>query len=102
MPRLTTIALIAWITLLILLPLYELADIGEHWPFDGEIVNVIFSTLFIFAALFVARRWGRRCLTALSRVRLTLTSTHRREIVRIAPDTRDESFLFLMLCHFRI
>jgi hypothetical protein len=31
----------------VVLPLYELADIGEHWPHDGDYVSMILAVLFL-------------------------------------------------------
>ncbi|MBI3491091.1 MAG: hypothetical protein HY047_04790 [Acidobacteria bacterium] len=38
------------------LPLYELADVGEHWPHDGNYVSVILAVLFFVGLTLTLRR----------------------------------------------
>jgi len=40
----------------VVLPLYELADIGEHWPHDGDYVSMILSVLFLVGLTLMLRR----------------------------------------------
>ncbi len=98
MPRFRTIALVVFIAALVLLPLYEFADIGEQWPNDAELVTVVFTGLFIVAALVACRGWAHVCLG--SRPRIGVPGPRAR--VRPLSAHRDRSSLFLILCHFRI
>ena len=70
--RLRNLGPIAVVGLFLLLPLYEFIDIGEQWPFDGQLVSVMLCCLFIVAALLACRTW--RCvwhaLTRLARYRV--------------------------------
>jgi hypothetical protein len=99
MPRLKSIALAVFIAILVLLPLYEFADIGEQWPNDGEVVVVVFTTMFIGAALLACRGWAGIRLASRPRaggVAIDRTSARQLSVVRYQP------FLFLILCAFRI
>jgi hypothetical protein len=40
----------------VVLPLYELADIGEHWPHDGDYVSMILAVLFLVGLTLMLRR----------------------------------------------
>lgn len=43
------------IALFILLPLYEVADRGEHWPNDGHYVSLVLFVLFSAGVVLAAR-----------------------------------------------
>ena len=89
--------------LFLLLPLYELIDIGEQWPFDGDVVSVILCCLLIVAALLACRTWRRvwLALTRLARCRVAFARTPVSS-VHAASIIEDGSSLFLVICSFLI
>ena len=56
MVRLKTVAALLFISLFVVLPLYELADVGEHWPHDGAYVSMVSSVLFFIGFTLVLRK----------------------------------------------
>ena len=97
--------MIAFIALLVVLPLHEVVDPGEQRPFDDEVVSVLFSALFIAAALLTRHVWGRELLVlvrAAARCRLGLNKTVTHALVSAIAPPRDESLAHLVLCQFRI
>jgi hypothetical protein len=52
LPRLPTWILIA---IVVLVPLYELADSGEHWPNDGTVVLTLLAILLPFLLCTICR-----------------------------------------------
>ena len=54
--------------LVALLPLYELIDIGEQWPNDGNVVLVLLSTLFLVGLAFLCRGLSQVCRVSWRRV----------------------------------
>jgi hypothetical protein len=99
-PRLKSLALILLVALLVLLPLYEFIDIGEQWPFDGEVVGALLTALLIVASLVVLRQLARVCF-AMDR-RLRRREPYSRHLPLLFFSRRDRSSLFLVRCHFRI
>ena len=102
MSRLKTVGALLVVALFFLLPLYELADIGEQWPHDGNVVLVLLFALFLIALSIICRgiacacvallrRAWRQCVPCVSGVRV-VTSRIR----------RDESPLFLIFCDLRV
>lgn len=105
MRRFRRFGLIAFIALLVILPLHEVVDPGEQWPFDDEVVSVLFSALFIAAALLTCHVWGRELFVlvrAAARRRLGLNKTVTQTAVSAVAPPRDESLAHLVLCQFRI
>lgn len=105
MRRFRRFALIGFIALLVVLPLYEVIDPGEQLPFDGEVVAVIFSGMFITAASLTCRAWGGGLvvlLQAAARCRLALNRTVTQTVIPAVEPPRDESLAHLVLCQFRI
>jgi hypothetical protein len=101
--RLSKLGIVVFVLLLVLLPLYELADIGEQWPFDGEIVSVVFSLQFIVAALVACRLWRGAWILLARQMRTRTRPPHAYSDAAPASClTRDGSSLFLVLCDFRI
>jgi len=101
MSRLKTIGILLIIVLFVLLPLYELADIGEHWPHDGDIVQIVLFLLFIVGLSILCRGVACACLARLKRAWIPRPPVTRRPLARsLAP--RDCSSLFLVFCDFRI
>ena len=68
MVRLRTIGALLVVALFFLLPLYELADIGEQWPHDGDVVLVLLFVLFVVALSFFCRGVACACVALLKRV----------------------------------
>jgi len=55
MRRLRTVPTLFTIALFVLLPLYEVADRGEHWPNDGTYVSLALFALFSIGVVLAAR-----------------------------------------------
>jgi hypothetical protein len=100
MPRAKTIAVLLIVALFVLLPLYELADIGEHWPHDGDVVQVVLFGLFILGVSILCRGVACACL-ALKRSWIPRPPVTRVE-VRSLMAPRDSSSLFLIFCDLRV
>ena len=99
--RLKTIGILLTIALFVLLPLYELADIGEQWPHDGDVVQIVLFLVFLIGLLFLCRGFARACLARFKRAWIPRPPVARSELARpLAP--RDCSLLFLVFCDFRI
>ena len=56
MARRETAGVFLFVVTFIALPLYELADVGEHWPHDGNYVSVILAILFFVGLTLILRR----------------------------------------------
>ena len=102
MSRLSKFAVVVFVLLLVLLPLYEFADVGEHWAFDGEIVCVVFSLLFIAAALVACRIVRRAWIAFARRIDVVRAPRTYGKPSRSLTLSRDNSSLFLVLCDLRI
>src|SRR5215471_3180622 len=101
MARLKTVGILLIIALFVLLPLYELADVGEQWPHDGDIVQVIFFLVVLAALSIFCRRSARACFSRLRRSWIPRPPATRPELTRsLAP--REYSLLFLVFCDLRI
>lgn len=100
MSRARTLAVLLFIALFIVLPLYEFADIGEHWPHDGEIVQVVLFGLFIAGLSLLCR--GVACAhLGLKRSRILRphpARVHTRSLVA----SLDRPSLFLVFCDLRV
>jgi hypothetical protein len=96
-------ALIGFIALLVLLPLHEMVDPGEEWPFDDEVVVVLYSVLFIAAVTLRCRASADHLFTlvrAAARNRFGLKKRIRPSpFPDIAPG-RDESLALLSYASF--
>ena len=101
MSRLKTIGILLIVALFMLLPLYEFADIGEQWPHDGDIVQIVLFLVFIVGLSILCRGVACACLARLKRAWIP-----RLPVARCAPARslalRDCSSLFLVFCDFRI
>ena len=105
MRSLRKIALIGFIALLVLLPLHEIVDPGEEWPFDDEIAVVLYSALFIAAVFLTGRASTSYLFTvvrAAARYRLNLNNRIHQSPVSDVEPSRDEPLAHLALCQFRI
>jgi hypothetical protein len=105
MRSLSRCALIGFIALLVLLPLHEMVDPGEEWPFDDEVVVVLYSVLFIAAVTLRCRASADHLFTlvrAAARNRFGLNGRIRHSAVADIDPPRDESLPLLVLCQFRI
>jgi len=100
MSRAKTVTVLLVVALFILLPLYELADVGEHWPHDGDIVQVVLFALFIAGLSILFRGVACACLS-LRRSWISKPPATRVDVrTRVAP--RDRSSLFLIFCDLRV
>lgn len=55
MPRFATASVFVFVVAFFVLPLYEFADIGEHWPHDGDYVSMILTVLFFLGLTLILR-----------------------------------------------
>ena len=99
--RTKTVAVLLFVALFVLLPLYELADVGEHWPHDGDVVQVVLFGLFIAGLSILCRGVACACLASLKR-----TWIARPHSTRVAPRPfaapREHTPLFLIFCDLRV
>ena len=101
MPRIKTIVVLLVVALFVVLPLYELADIGEHWPHDGDVVQIVLCVLFIVGLSVLCRGVACACLASLRRAWVPAPSPAGGRVgLTIAP--RDRSSLFLIFCDLRV
>ncbi|HEY3159088.1 MAG TPA: hypothetical protein VGJ78_09040 [Vicinamibacterales bacterium] len=101
MPRVKTIVVLLVVALFVVLPLYELADIGEHWPHDGDVVQIVLCLLFIVGLSVLCRGVACACLASLKRAWVPAPSPVCACLARtMAP--RDRSSLFLIFCDLRV
>ena len=101
MPRVKTLAVLIIIALFVVLPLYELADIGEQWPHDGDIVQIVLCVLFIVGVSILCRGVACARLASLERAWKPAPVAVLARLVRsIAP--RDRCSLFLIFCDLRV
>src|SRR3984893_283831 len=56
MTRFETARVVLFVSLFVVLPLYELADVGEHWPHDGLYVSVMLIALFFIGLTLILRK----------------------------------------------
>jgi hypothetical protein len=56
MARLGTAGVFLFVSLFVVLPLYELADVGEHWSHDGNYVAVMLTVLFFIGLTLILRK----------------------------------------------
>ena len=100
MPRAKTIAVLLFVALFVLLPLYEFADIGEQWPHDGDLVQVVLFGLFIMGLSILCRGVASLYLSLkrswIAKPPATLV------YVRSLAAPRDRSSLFLIFCDLRV
>jgi hypothetical protein len=100
MSRAKTIGVLLFVALFVLLPLYEFADIDEHWPHDGDVVQVVLFGLFILGLSILCRGVACACL---SRMRSWIPRPPvTRVYARSALVLRDRSSLFLIFCDLRV
>jgi hypothetical protein len=58
MKRFETAGVFLCVSLFVVLPLYELADVGEHWPHDGTYVSVMLTALLFIGLTLILRKSG--------------------------------------------
>jgi hypothetical protein len=56
MARFATVGVFVLVVSFFVLPLYEFADVGEHWPHDGDYVSMILTLLFFVGLTLILRR----------------------------------------------
>ena len=101
MSALTRAALLLLVGLLVVLPLYELIDIGEQWPNDGIVVTLILSALFLIGLSIVCRGLAQVCTIPLRR--MLRARLDRAAVIAsgFAPPSRP-ALPFLFFCLLRI
>jgi hypothetical protein len=100
MSRAKTVAVLLVVSLFILLPLYELADIGEQWPHDGDVVQVVLFGLFIAGLSILCRGVACACLS-LKRSWISKPLATGVDF-RTLGAPHDRSSLFLIFCDLRV
>ena len=55
MSRIKIGAALIFILMLVVLPLYELADYGEHWPHDGEYATMMLAVFFVIGLAWICQ-----------------------------------------------
>jgi len=100
MRALARIAVILAIALFVLLPLHELVDIGEQWPYDGHVVLVLLATIGLAGVTGICRRLAHACLVLLRKVLQPPSGTA--VVFRPFASCQGRSLLFLILCLLRI
>ena len=100
MSRAKTVAVLLIVALFVLLPLYELADVGEHWPHDGDVVQVVLFGLFIAGLSILCRGVACAYLT-LKRSWISKPPATRVDVRTLAVPL-DRSSLFLIFCDLRV
>ena len=101
MKRFKTVTIIFLVTLIVVLPLYELADYAEQWAHDGDVVLPLLMLLS-----FIAFSLIRRTLVSLSLILLKRSFDFRVILNSDAVSPSVSPFvpatLFLIFCDFRI
>jgi hypothetical protein len=71
----------------VVLPLYELADIGEHWPHDGDYVSMILTVLFLVGLTLMLRR----TVSIATKRAARLQATHSEHLNKMGAQSRGSS-----------
>jgi hypothetical protein len=100
MLALRRIAVVVAVAMFVLLPLHELVDIGEQWPYDGHVVLVLLSAIFLAGLAAVCRGVARACLVSLRKVLRPPSGTT--VVFKPFAPCPTRPFLFLILCLLRI
>lgn len=100
MRALARITVVLAVALFVLLPLHELVDIGEQWPYDGHVVLVLLATIGLAGLTVICRGLAHACLVSLRKV-LQPPSGATVAFRPFAP-CEVRSLLFLILCLLRI
>ena len=100
MRALARIAVILAVALFVLLPLHELVDIGEQWPYDGHVVVVVLSAIFLAGLALICRGLAQACLLSIRRVLRPPSGAT--TVFRPFVLCQGRSLLFLILCLLRI
>ena len=93
--------IIPLIALVVVLPLYELADYKEQYPHDSDLVLVLLTLFFLFG---LTRICGTLIAFSLALLRRFTSVRFVANIERCRPfaGPRSPSILFLIFCDFRI
>ena len=93
-------AIVLAIALFVLLPLHELVDVGEQWPYDGHVVVLLLSVVFLSGLALLCRSLARACFESVRRMlRPPLAGS---DPLRYSALPCPRPFLFLTLCLLRI
>jgi len=93
-------AIVPAIALFVLLPLHELVDVGEQWPYDGHIVVLLLSIVFLCGLAVLCRALARACFG--SGRRLLRPPLADGDLLRSFALPHPRPFFFLTLCLLRI
>jgi hypothetical protein len=118
MARFATAGVFVFVVSFFVLPLYEFADIGEHWPHDGDYVAMILTVLFFVGLTLILRKSttaasrrivasqchasGRFDLTTHESIESSSAELHRDPAFQTLPSWMIEAPRFLILQDFRI
>lgn len=100
MRKFRRIAAIVAVAMFVLLPLHELVDIGEQWPYDGHVVVLLLSVIFIAGLALLCRALPHAWLASARARRQRQPAS----VPPVHPCTFRPGFalLFLLLCLLRI
>jgi hypothetical protein len=94
------VAIILAVALFVLLPLHELIDIGEQWPYDGHVVLVLLATIGLAGFTVICRGLAHACVVSLRKVLQPPSGAT--VVFRPFAFCHGRSLLFLILCLLRI
>jgi hypothetical protein len=101
MSRWKTLSAMLLVMLFVLLPLYELADIGEQLPHDGDVVLILLFVLFIVAVSIICRGIACVCVALCRRAWRRFMRPPAVAVVSILVRRLDFP-LFLIFCDLRV
>ena len=99
--KMKRIGIIALATLIIVLPLYELADYAEVWAHDGDVVLPLLLLLAFIAFSFIGQTLVSLTLILLRR-NFEFCVIPNADQVGLSNAPRFSATLFLIFCDFRI
>ena len=100
MRALQRIAVIVAVAMFVLLPLHEIIDIGEQWPYDGHVVLVLLATIGLAGLTIICRGLAHACLVSLRKVLQPPTGAT--AVFKPFAPCQGRALLFLILCLLRI
>ena len=102
MTRLKATGALLLVALFFVLPLYEVADIGEQWPHDGDVVLILLFLLFVAALTIILRGVACACLAILRRIWSCFVRPPAASVAIHSRCSFTEFPLFLFFCDLRL